>query len=337
VARTVAQQIKATLTPQEQSRLASARPVNPEAYEAFLRGRYFLSRWPEGAEMPAKYFQEAIDKDPNYGEAWAGLATSTLLLGYFDPPHQSFPKAKAAAERALLLNPSLGEAYVALGDYKSLYEYDWGGRNSITSAQSSLAPAARTPTLITAPCCSARLGSMRRSPWPTGGQEVDPVGLLANRMLGFVYMWARRYDDSIVQNQKTLELDPNHDTARFQLAGCYTLLGKYAEALAEFKKLGDITAHPHVGFLYAVSGRHSAARKIASDLERLSKQEYISPFMMAVPYAGLRDHDKAIEWLERGYHEHAAMMFLLKVDPFLDNVRSDPRFQDLLRRMNFPP
>lgn len=167
-------------------------------------------------------------------------------------------------------------------------------------------------------------------------RQLDPVGLSTNQMLAWVHMMARQYDNAIIQNQKTLELDPNFGVARWQLALCYTLLGRYGEALAEFKKLGDITADPYVGYLYAVSGRQEEARKIVSELERLSKRKYMSPFEMATPYAGFRDHDKAIEWLERAYRERDARMFTVKVDPFLDNVRTDPRFQDLLRRMNFP-
>jgi tetratricopeptide (TPR) repeat protein len=166
---------------------------------------------------------------------------------------------------------------------------------------------------------------------------LDPLSRYMNMHLGWVQMMARRYDDAIDQHKKTLELDPNYEWVRVLLAWSYTLNGQYPEAFAEYKTMGEYGKNNNAaGFLYAVSGRRNEALRVIERMRRLSEQTYVDPYMMAVPYAGLGDRDNAIRLLTKAYEEHSAEMPQLKAEPFFDPLRSDPRFQELVRRMNYP-
>jgi tetratricopeptide (TPR) repeat protein len=337
VARAIAREIKIAVTPEETRHLASARPVNPEAYQLYLKGRYFFwERWPQGLEKAVEYFEQAIEIAPTYAPAYAGLALCYSSLGYFQPPQEVSPKAKAAAMKALEMDETLAEAYTALGKVRQNVDWDWPGaerafRRAVELNQSSAeAHAGYSGYLVRVGRFDEAIAESKRA------LELDPVSLGTNLAHAWVSMKARRYDEAIAQYKKTLELDPDYGLARTQLAWSYAFKGMYAEALAEYKKLGEPSASATLGYVLAVSGRRSQALKVLENVRRLSAEQYIGPFRMAILYAGLGDKDLALESLEKAYEQRSAGMHLLKIEPWFNGLRDDPRFQSLLRRMNFP-
>jgi len=345
VARAIVGEIKVTLTPQEQTRLATARPVKPEAYEAYLKGRYYWNLFPEGLERAVEYFQGAIEIDPKYAPAYAGLALCYSPLGFFHAPKEVFPKARAAALRALELDETLAEAHTAVGQVKLYFDWDWGGAELAWRRALEL-----NPNSVDAVTLSAEhliytgqfeegLAQARRA------RDLDPLNRFVNVSLGYSYMRSRRYDDAIGQYRRMLELEPNLLAARHHLAWIYIFKGMHAEALEEFKKLEGRAEDARfgyfystrLGFLYAQMGRREDARRVADNLRHISTQQYVDAYGLAVVYAGLGEVDQAFACLEKAYQDRSTIMFQLKVEAFFDPLRSDPRFQDLLRRMNFPP
>ncbi len=338
VAQTMAWEIQGRLaSQQERAHLAEAPAVNPEAYEHYLRGRYYFDRWPDQLDKAVESFQRAIEKDPNYAPAFAGLALCYSSMGYVDSPREVFPKAKAAAMRALEIDESLPEAHAALGLAKLNYDWDWPGAERELKRAIELNPNNADARHHYA----SYLGAMSRFDEAIAEAKravsLDPLSLRMNLRLGWAYMIARRYDEAIDQYKKTLELDPNYIQARLYLAWSYTLKGMYPAAFAEYNAMGEYgSTNNFVGFLYAVSGRRGDARKLVEKMRRLSAQQHMDPYNRAIPYAGLGDRDNAIMLLNQAYDERSAEMPQLKVEPFFDSLRSDPRFQELVRRMNFP-
>jgi serine/threonine protein kinase/Tfp pilus assembly protein PilF len=337
LAQAIVGQIRIKLTPEEQSRLASgrARPVNPEAYEVYLRGRYQLDGW---RDVPKAYqsFTQAIEKDPTFAPAYAGLASCAITGG---APPDVLAKARDAADKALELDPMLAQAH-GMSAFLKVFEWDWTGAERESKRALELNPsdadahAAYATFLAATGRFDEAIAEMKQA------HELDPAGLSSNLALGWVYTKARRYDDAIAQFRRTLDLNPNLALTRRELAWAYTFKGMYEEALAEYRKLG-LPTDSMLAYLYAVSGRRAEALKMIRDLERrgLERQrrgEYTSPYHMAVPYAGLNDKEKALALLEQGYKVRDGNMWITKVELSFDNLRSDPRFQDLLRRMNFP-
>ena len=343
MARAVADEVRAKLTPQEKALLASARPVNPEAYAAYLRGRYFWDKWPEGVEKALESFQEAIKKDPFYAPAHAGAAQCYSVRGFFfQPPKEAFPKARAAALKAMELDDNLAEAHSALGFVKFSFDWDWSGAEREFKRAIELNP----NSVLAHRTYAIYLTAMGRSEEAIAeakqAQHLDPFSLPVGRALGWNYMNARRYDEAIAQYKNVLQLDSNYVLARVQLVQSYVLNRMYSEAFTEYRThKQEIIEQGHEGrvtvaFLHAASGRKKEALKLVHELTRLSAQEYVDPFYLAVAYAKL-DRDRAFEWLENAYDGHTAQMPQMNAELLFDPLRSDARFQDLLRRMNFPP
>jgi TolB-like protein/DNA-binding winged helix-turn-helix (wHTH) protein/tetratricopeptide (TPR) repeat protein len=337
VVQAIVVEIKGKVTVAERASFASARPVNPEAYEAYLRGRYYFDRWPEQLDKAVESFQRAIGKDPQYAPAFAGLALCYSSMGYVDSPGEVFPKAKAAAARALEIDESQPEAHAALGFTRLNFDWDWPGAEREFGRAIELDP----NNADVRHDYASYLGAMSRFDEAIveakRAVSLDPLSLRMNLRLGWAYMIARSYDEAIDQYKKTLELDPNFFQARLYLAWSYTFKGLYPEAFAEYEKMGDYGSRNNfVGFLNAVSGRRSEALKVIERIKLRSAQTYVDPYNMAIPYAGLGDRDNAMRLLAKAYEERSAEMPQVKVEPFFDNLHSDPRFQDLVRRMNFP-
>ena len=337
VSQAIVGEIRGKVKSADEVSLAKAHPVDPEAYEAYLRGRYHWHRWPEGLDKSVEYFQKAAEKDPSYAPAYAGLALCYTSMSYFEPPKENFPKARAAALKALELDEALSEAHAALGYVKLNSDWDWAGaerefrRALELDPNSSDAHDRHATYLVTMGRLDQGISEAKQA------LALDPLSRYMNMQLGWVQMMARRHDAAIDQFKKTLELDPNYEWVRVLLAWSYTLNGQYPEAFAEYKTMGEYGSNNNVaGFLYAVSGRRSEALRVVERMRRLSEQTYVDPYMMAVPYAGLGDRDNAMRLLMRAYEERSAEMPQLKVEPFFDNLRSDPRFQELVRRMNYP-
>jgi serine/threonine protein kinase/TolB-like protein/Tfp pilus assembly protein PilF len=344
VARTVAQQIKATLTPQEQTRLAATHPVNPGAHDAYLKGRYYLNKWTEeGFKKGIEYFQQAIDLDPTYAPAYAGLADgySNIALWGLRPPKEGFPLAKAAARKALELDETLGEAHAALGQIKFSFDWDWSGAEQELKRAVELSPSNADAHNVYGWFLTAMGRSDESIAEARRALELDPLTPTTSLQLGWVLYYARRHDESIAQLRKTLELAPNLAYANMELGWNYAEKRMYPEAVAECEKAIEQLPEEQVtlgscGKVYALAGKRSEGLDILARLKRISERTYVDPYNIACLCDGLKDSNLTMEWLERAYKEHSASLYLLKNETLSDSVRSDPRFQDLLRRMNFP-
>jgi len=345
IARAIADEVRAKLTPDVQARLTRARPVNPEAYEAYLRGRYFWNkRTEEGTKKGIEFFGQALEKDPAYALAYTGLADCYYLLAdyRFVPWKEAYPRAKGAATKALELDETLAEAHTSLAVIKGEYEWDWLGAEREFKRAIEF-----NPNYATAHhWYSDYLGVMGRHEEAIAeikrAQQLDPLSLIINAVAGYRFYWARRYDEAVEQLRKTLEMDPNFAVAHWLLGQTYEQTGEYQSAIAEYQKGrsasgGSVYLVAALGHAYAAAGKRREALKILGELKELSKHTYISPYSTGVIYIALGEKDQALEWLEKAYQERAAGIVILKVDPMLDPLRSDPRFQALLRRMNFPP
>jgi serine/threonine protein kinase/Tfp pilus assembly protein PilF len=331
VARAIAHEIETKLTPQEQARLASTRPVNPEAHEAYVKGRYYWNkRTREGLKKSIEYFEEAIAKDPTYALAYAGLADSYTLFSRYgiQSTRKAFSNARAAALKALQIDDQLAEAHATLGEIKATYDWDWESAEREFKRALELSPGSPVPHYWYSFSYLQPMGrqaeavaEMKRA------LELDPLSLIINTNLGGVLVNARKYDEAIEQLKKTIELDPNFAPAHAYLSGVYVQKGMYQEAIAENHgdKLG-------LASIYARLGKKSEALKLTQEL----REDNVTSTDMAGLYAALGERDEAFSWLERGYAEKSEQLTTLNVDPTWDPLRSDSRFQDLVRRIGLP-
>jgi serine/threonine protein kinase/tetratricopeptide (TPR) repeat protein len=348
IASAISGNLQVRLTSEEKTRLAKSSATNPEAYQLYLRGRYHANQTTE-AELrkSIEYFQQAIDKDPGYALAYAGLADSYSALGggwMYLPPTDTLPKAKAAAEKALELDDTLAEAHAALA-YATFFDWDWPGAEREFKRAIELNPNSALSHDRYAECLKTRLRFNESIAEAQRALELDPLSPDIFSQLGNFYLMTRRYDESIAQFQKALDLNPNLPVVRAMLAMAYAMKRMYPQALAEYDKIADqdkVTgagnqfAAGMLGWIYAVSGRRTDALKIAQEFKDLSAHTYIDFYWSGVIYAGLGDKDEAFRLLEKSYQEHAATLPYLAVDPFWYGMHSDPRYSDLLRRVGLP-
>ncbi len=346
VAQAIAQEIQVKLTPAEESRLASARPVSPAAYEAYLKGRYHWNkRTPEGIKTAIEYFQQSIEKDPNYALAYAGLADCYVVAANPSPPKEKMPKAKAAAAKALQLDGTLAEAHTSLAAVLSKYDWDWPGAEKEFKHAIELNPRYEAAHEWYAAWYLVPMGRLQEAiAEEKRAQELDPVSVIISFELGIVLYFAREYNQAIEQFRKTLELNPNFRQAQTYLAAAYGQKGMYEQAVAGFQKsltLPGGTEWPPtragLGYAYGVSGRKDEARKVLNEMKQLARQKYVSAYDVALIYVGLEEKDLAFIWLEKVYEERSRGLSTIKADPRMDSLRSDPHFQDLLRRIGLPP
>jgi serine/threonine protein kinase/TolB-like protein/Tfp pilus assembly protein PilF len=344
VARAIANEIRLKLTPQEQVRLASVRPVNPDAHEAYLKARYYWNlRTEEGLKKSIQYFQQAIEKDPGYALAYAGLADSYAVLAAYNvmAPKEAYPRAKVAAFKALEMDETLAEAHAALGDARGRYDWDWVGAEKEYKRAIELNPSYATAHQWYAEYLSAMGRHNEAIAEAKRAQELDPLSLIINASGCWVFFHARRYDEAIAQYRSTLELNAGFYPAHLYLGRAYEQKKLYEQAISEHQKAialeqGNPLLAAELARAYAAAGKRTEALKIISDLRELSKPTYVPSYQIAQVYTALGDTDRAFAWLEKAYDYRSATLFMLKVDPRVDRLRSDPRFQDLLRRMNFP-
>jgi tetratricopeptide (TPR) repeat protein len=344
MAQAIARQIQIKLTPQEQAHFANVHSVNPEAYEAYLRGRYHWNRRSgEGLGKAVHYFQQAIVKDPTYAAAYSGLADCFCVLGIwgFVPPDEGCGKAKQLALQTLEMDRGVADAHASLAWTNMLYDYDFVGAEREFERSIELNPRYATAHqwfgfyLALMGRCEEGLTELKRA------IHLDPLSIIINATLGIVYWCARRYDQQIEQFEKTLELDPHFALAHAGLGYAYMYKSMDEPAIAELRKGVQLSQHAPIflawlGEAYAAGGDSDDAQKILEQLEQISKKRYVSPYHMARICAALGKKDEALRWLETGYRERAAWMVALRIEPRFDGLRSDPRFQDLVRRMNFP-
>jgi TolB-like protein/DNA-binding winged helix-turn-helix (wHTH) protein/Flp pilus assembly protein TadD len=344
VASAIADQIRINLTPQEQAALKNVKVVNPDAYESYLKGRYFWDkRTPGGLKVALAYFNEAIEEDPKYAQAYSGLADTYALLGDWQyavmPPKEAFPKAKAAAIKALELDSTLGEAHNSLAFVLDGFDWDFESAGKEFRRAIELSPGYATAHHWYAWHLSLlgrfddAIAEMRKA------ENLDPLSLIINADLAEILLLAHSYDESMRQSRKTIEMDPNFALAHNQLAQAYLQKHMYDEAVAELQKAvqlsGDSpTCIANLARAYVASGKRSEAVKLLGDLKKRSTPGSSDASEIAMIYASLGDSDQAMNWLEKGYDERFNPGVLLR--PGFDPLRSDPRFKELMRRIGLP-
>jgi DNA-binding winged helix-turn-helix (wHTH) protein/TolB-like protein/Tfp pilus assembly protein PilF len=338
ISKQVAEALAIKLTGEERELLTKHYTASTGAYQLYLKGRYFLNKSTEqDFKKSVDYFQQAIETDPNYALAHAGLADAYAQLGSYGliQMKDSYPRARAELTRALEIDEKLGEAHASLGFILMNYYWDW------PEAEKRFRRAvALTPNYAMAHNWYSQhlafLGRSDEAIYEAGrAQEIDPLSLWTNSNIGFVSYLARHYDDAILASRKTLELDPDFAVGHMVMGLSYVQKTMYPESISELQRA---SANPDsralLAYAYARAGKRSEALKIISELNQLSKQKYISPFPVAVAFTGLGENDRAFEALERAYSERAWGMGMLEANPVFDPIRSDPRFSALLRRVN---
>jgi TolB-like protein/tetratricopeptide (TPR) repeat protein len=349
IATAVSGNLRVQLTGEEKTRLNKSSATNPEAYQLYLKGRYHLNQTTAaGLKKASRIFQQAIDKDPGYALAYAGLADSYSALGggwNYLSPSDSFPKAKAAAMRALELDDTLAEAHAALAYAVFFADWDWPTAEREFKRAIELNPNSALSHDRYAECLKTRLRFSESMAEAQRAQELDPLSPEIVTQVGNVYLFTRRYDESIAQYHKALDLNPNLPTVRALLSWAYAMKRMYPQALAEYDKIAEpdkaVAAENQfvasgLGWVYAVSGRRADALNIAQELKDLSSHTYVDFYPLGGIYAGLGDKDEAFRLLEKGYAQRSATMPWLGIDVYWDGMRSDPRYADLLRRMGLP-
>jgi tetratricopeptide (TPR) repeat protein len=343
IASAIAEQIRIKLTPQQQTVLKTARFVNPEAYEDYMRGHYVTQTGAiDGYERSIVYFNQAIKKDAQNALAYAGLADSYIELGHMVrmPPEQAFPTARKAALQALQLDDSLAEAHQALANVKFLYDWDFPGadrefRRALDLNPNSVsARADYADYLIAMGRFDESIAERRRN------LQMDPLAQRPIWALSTGYYWAHRYDEAIAEARQAIEMDPNHWSGHLDLGLALEQKHQFPAAISELQKAIEVSNDKiWVSFIahdMALSGDKAGAEKILADLQQLSKRTYVSPWLLAMIYPDLGDKEKAFTWLEKCYERREHDLVFSKVWPMFDGLRSDPRYSDLMRRIGLP-
>jgi TolB-like protein/Tfp pilus assembly protein PilF len=341
IARTIADTLKARLTGAEEQAIARRPTEVPEAYELYLKGRFFWNkRTGTDLQMAIQYFNQAIAKDPRYALAYAGLADAYVLL----PPYgaasssDSFPRAEAAAKKALELDDTLAEAHASLGQILLFYHLDFEGSTREFERAIALNPNYATGhqwyglALMCLGEFDRAIGELKRA------LQLDPLSLIINADLGVSFLTARRYDDAIAQLRKTIEMDPRFYYARWNLGEALELKGHLREAFAEYKKAAELNDDPLIIALlaqaYAKLGQRDEALKTLDQLQQLATRRYVANYSFALAHIALGDKAKAIDYLEGAYRDRTGPDISgIKVDPMLDPLRGDPRFEALVQRV----
>ena len=343
VTRAIAEQIRATVNPKEQLTLAKSRTLDPDAYEAYLKGRYFWNkRTGDGLRTAIEYFRRAITIDPGYAEAYSGLADSYAVAGDWKygvlPPLDAFPRATAAVAKALALDDSLGEAHASLAYALDLYGWDWTAAETEYQQAIQLNPGYATARqwyswhLFMVGRDDDALFELKRA------ESFDPLSLIINADIADALCVAHRYDEAIEQSEKTLKMDANFAIGHYELGQALVQKSRYDQAIGEFQRAIELSGHSgafdYLGYAYAASGRKDDAIKIVHDLESQHVGNHSVDADIALIYVGLGDPDEAMNRLNRAFEARFKASILRR--PAFDPLRSDPRFQDLLRRIGLP-
>jgi len=343
VARDLSNKLKAKLSGSDIAKIEKNYTVDPEAYQLYLKGKfYWNNRTGAALKQAADFYEQAIAKDPNYALAYSGLAETYVLFssyGVASAPN-SMPQAKAAAMRALEIDEQLAEAHTALGFYLSNYEWDREGSEKEYRRAIELRPNYATAHHW----LGADLGNVKRVDESIAelkrAEELDPLSSIIATNLGDNFRLARRYDDAIAQYKKVLARSPNFSYAHLALARAYGLKGMYPEALAEMQKAleldPDSSDKGWMGFLIARSGKRDEALSILNDLKQKAGRGYIPNDGIAVIYLALGNKQEALDYLEKHMVDRAETASIYAVDPDLDELRAEPRFKAMLKRMNLP-
>jgi len=345
LAREMTAALRVRLSGDDEKRMTKSYTTNADAYQDYLKGRFWLDkRTEDGLNKGIEYFEQAIQKDPNYALAYAGLAECHNLLAAlgFVSPKGEYLKGKEAALKSVEIDDTLSEAHASLAEIKLGSDWDWSdNENEFRRAIELDSNNANAHYYYAIDLLfMGRIGEA--STEAKRAQELDPLSLSKNRILGAIYYNGRQYDDAIIQERKTLELGPNFVLAHADLGAAYVQKSMYKDAVAEFEKAleiypGNASDLAALGNAYAVMGRKPDADKVLDQLNDISKQKYVSPRFVAYVYVGLGEVDQAFECLGKAFDDGSLHGESFKANPAFDPLRSDPRFANLLRRMNLQP
>src|SRR5579862_1626660 len=344
ISNEISEKLRLQLTRAEKRRLSKRHTQDAEAYQLYLKGRHHWNQWTEeGFYKAIGYFQQAVERDPSYALAYAGVADSYVLLGWnsYLPPKDAFPKAKAAATAALQFDPDLGEAHTPLAAV--LWLHDWMWTEAQEEFRHSLALNPSYPTanhwhaefVMTMGRQSEAIGKMKES------QDLDPLSLIINVAIGWAYYMGRRYNEALEQLLRTIELDPHYPVTHWILGLLYRITGRFDSAIIAGEQGvnmsgGSPVMRAALAQTYGMSGRAKEAQHLLDDLKKLATERYVASYFFAGIHIGLGEHDRAIECLEKSYEEHSHWLLYLHLDPSMDALRDHARFQDLLRRIGLP-
>jgi TolB-like protein/DNA-binding winged helix-turn-helix (wHTH) protein/Flp pilus assembly protein TadD len=340
VVQSIASQIHIALTEEQKTRLANPRQTRPEAYEAYLKGRYYWNkRTADGMQKAEHYFQQAIDSDPTYAAAYSGLAdcNSGLTWHGFKSPADALPKAYAAARKAVEIDPQSAEAHASLGLVLS-HRWDWAGAEAEFRRALELDPQYANTHHWYGDYLSIKRRHDEALAEASRALELDPLSLMISSWVALRYYQARNYSRAIEQARNSVELDSNFAAAHLLLGEGYVQAGLHSEGVIELKRAASLSGGSplytaQVAVALAAAGRKSEARRIAHELETISRKRYVSPYGLAQIYAALDSDEDTFKWLQAAYVDRAVWMEYLAVDPIFDRYRSDHRFQELLGRI----
>jgi TolB-like protein/Flp pilus assembly protein TadD len=333
----IATQLKLRLAPGKAEQLARARPVNPETYEAYLRGMYWLNKaTPEGAKQGLAYLKEAVDRDPGDARAYAGLAHGYMTIAHGpDPPTSALSFARAAAERAITLDSTLDMPYVPMGFLKAYYDYDWEAAQQLMSRAIRINPHLAIAHyhlswfhVILGRMDEALLEHRR-------AQELDPLLPLHTAWLGDLYRRLGRFDEALAECRRAIEIDPNNPIAHMVLGRTYTDQRRFEDAFAAFRKAGEVSPayRSYIGLAYAAAGRVEDARKVLAEIGRSNPTPWWA-LRRAELHAALGEKDEAIRWLS--YEPRAPLFPGVRVNPLFNFLHGDARFRELMKKVNLP-
>lgn len=340
IAQEVSTNLRLKLTGADERQIAKRYTENAEAYQLYLKGQYVWNKHTrEDLQKAIEYFNQALEKDPNYALAYAGLTNSYNILGNsYLPPREAFPKAKIYAAKALAIDDNLSEAHTAMGAVRLFYDWDFAEaekelkRAIMLDANNAGAHQLYGDLLEITERFDAARTERKRS------LELDPLSPINNVVAGTTFYFARQDAEAITQLEKTINLEPRFVLAYLYLGQTYEKQKMYEQAIATFQKgMTQVERHPQlvaaIGHAYALSGKPDEANKALAELREMSGQRYVSPYQFAVVYAGLGDKEQTFAWLEKAFQDRSFFLIWLKVEPLFDSLRDDPRFADLLRRI----
>ncbi|MBD0325535.1 MAG: tetratricopeptide repeat protein [Pyrinomonadaceae bacterium] len=342
ISREISEKLRLKLSGEEKRRLSKRYTENTEAYHLYLKGRYYTNkRTEEWIKKGVEHFQQAADLDPNYALAYAGLADAYAFLASSTgglPPHDTYPKAKAAAMRALEIDDALAEAHTSLGFCHLMYDWDFPKAEREFKRAIKLNPAyanAHDGYGFYLKATGQYEEAIRES---KRAQKLDPLSLFANVSLAWAYYFARQYERAVEQARKALDMDPRFDFAHWIIAMSYTQQGKTDEAVALLNQAviltgGSLTHLAHLGYAHALAGHREEALQVLDDLKEMARQKYVSAYYFALIYLGLKDDEQMFHWLERAIEERSGFMAFINAEPLFDHLRSETRFANIAQQV----
>ena len=346
VSQRVADALALQLTDAQRSLLTRRETSDSEAYQLYLRGRFFWNkRSREGFERGATYFRQAVEKDPSYALAYSGLADSHIGTAFYHyaAPQLVMPLARTAALEALEIDPSLAEAHTSLAHLKANYEWDWAESERLSRRAIALQPGYATAHQWFGIHCLAPMGRLEEAIAETrSARQLEPLSAVFNAFVGATLFFARRYDEAIDEFRRTIEIHPDFGVAHWYLGRAYLQKGRHQEAIAELREAvtlsgGSPLMKGTLGVGYALAGDRTAAKETLTELEALRAESYASALDIADIHAALGDREQAFRWLGQAEAERSFHLIYLKVWPELDPLRADPRFQALVLRLGLSP